>query len=400
MSSIYERLGVPTLINATGPATRLSGSLLPSEVTEAMKEASQYCVDMTELQARASQIIAEITGAEAGYVTSGATAALLLGTAACVAGLDPSRMSQLPDTRGMKNEVIMVRSQRNSYDHAVRSVGIRLIEVGLPDRFSGAGVRDAEAWEIADAITERTAAVYYVATPRALPSLEEVVQVCQSTDVPVLVDAAGQLPPVSNLRKFIAQGADLVAFSGGKAIRGPQSTGILCGRKDLISSVALQHLDLDVVDELWQPSDRLIDRGQLPGIPHNGIGRPCKVGKEEIVGLLAALRLFVDQDPGIRRAEWMRLLEALVESAGVLDRGELFLIEQPDGSEVPQVELKLRENADLSAMTLLRALQESRPSIHANPSRVREEILIFLPQCLRDEDPAIIGQRLHSLLSQ
>ena len=400
MSSIYERLGVPTLINATGPATRLSGSLLPAEVTEAMKEASQYCVDMTELQARASQIIAEITGAEAGYVTSGAAAALLLGTAACVAGLDPSRMSQLPDTRGMKNEVIMVRSQRNSYDHAVRSVGIRLIEVGLPDRFSGAGVRDAEAWEIADAITERTAAVYYVATPRALPSLEEVVQVCQSTDVPILVDAAGQLPPVSNLRKFIAQGADLVAFSGGKAIRGPQSTGILCGRKDLISSVALQHLDLDVVDELWQPSDRLIDRGQLPGIPHNGIGRPCKVGKEEIVGLLAALRLFVDQDPGIRRAEWMRLLEALVESAGVLDRGELFLIEQPDGSEVPQVELKLRENADLSAMTLLRALQESRPSIHANPSRVREEILIFSPQCLRDEDPAIIGQRLHSLLSQ
>ena len=400
MSSIYERLGVPTLINATGPATRLSGSLLAAEVTEAMKEASQYCVDMTELQGRASQIIAEITEAEAGYVTSGAAAALLLGTAACVAGLDPSRMSQLPDTRGMKNEVIMVRSQRNSYDHAVRSVGIRLVEVGLPDRFSGAGVRDAEAWEIADAITERTAAVYYVATLRALPSLEEVVQVCQSREVPVLVDAAGQLPPASNLRKFVAQGADLVAFSGGKAIRGPQSTGILCGRKGLISSAALQHLDLDVVDELWQPSDHLIDRSQLPDIPHNGIGRPCKVGKEEIVGLLTALRLFVDQDPGTRRAEWMRLLEALVESAGVLDRGELLLIEQPDGSEVPQVELRLQENADLSAMTLLRGLQESRPSIQANPSRVREGILIFSPQCLRDEDPAIIGQRLHSLLSQ
>ncbi len=400
MSSIYERLGVPTLINATGPATRLSGSLLPVEVTEAMKEASQYCVDMTELQARASQIIAEITGAEAGYVTSGAAAALLLGTAACVAGLDPSRMSQLPDTRGMKNEVIIVRSQRNSYDHAVRSVGIRLVEVGLPDRFSGAGIRDAEAWEIADAINERTAAVYYVATPRALPSLDEVVQVCRSKEVPVLVDAAGQLPPVSNLRKFIAQGADLVAFSGGKAIRGPQSTGILCGRKDLISSAALQHLDLDVVDELWQPSVHLIDRDQLPGIPHNGIGRPCKVGKEEIVGLLTALRLFVDQDPGTRGADWMRLLETLVESAGVLDRGELSLIEQPEGAEVPQVELKLREDTGLSAMALLRDLQESQPSIQANPSRVREGILIFSPQCLRDEDPAIIGERLRSLLSQ
>jgi len=365
-----------------------------------MKEASQYCVDMTELQARASQIIAEITGAEAGYVTSGAAAALLLGTAACVAGLDPSRMSQLPDTRGMKNEVIIVRSQRNSYDHAVRSVGIRLIEVGLPDRFSGAGVRDAEAWEIADAITERTAAVYYVATLRALPLLEEVVQVCRSREVPVLVDAAGQLPPASNLKKFIDQGADLVAFSGGKAIRGPQSTGILCGRKDFISSAALQHMDLDVVDELWQPSDHLIDRGQLPGIPHNGIGRPCKVGKEEIVGLLTAIRLFVDQDPAIRKAEWMRLLGALVESAGVLGRGELSLVEQPEGSEVPQVELKLLQDEGFSAMSLLRVLQESRPSIQANPSRVREGILIFSPQCLRDEDPAIIGQRLRALLSK
>lgn len=400
MSSVYERLGVPTLINATGPATRLSGSLLPAEVTEAMQEASQYCVDMTELQARASQIIAETTGAEAGYVTSGAAAALLLGTAACVAGLDPSCMSRLPDTRGMKNEVIIVRSQRNSYDHAVRSVGICLIEVGLPDRFSGAGCRDAEPWEINDAITERTAAVYYVATLRALPSLEEVVQVCRAREVPVLVDAAGQLPPASNLKKFIDQGADLVAFSGGKAIRGPQSTGILCGRKDLISSAALQHLDLDVVDELWQPSDHLIDRGKLSGIPHNGIGRPCKVGKEGIVGLLTALRLFVDQDPAIRKAEWMRLLGTLVEAAGVLGWGELSLVEQLEGSEVPQVELKLQQDAGLSAMALLRALQESRPSIQANPSRVREGILIFSPQCLRDEDPSIIGQRLCSLLGK
>ena len=178
-----------------------------------------------------------------------------------------------------------------------------------------------------------------------------------------------------------------------------QSTGILCGRKDLISSAALQHLDLDVVDQLWQPSDHLIDRGQLSGIPHNGIGRPCKVGKEEIVGLLTALRLFVDQDPAIRRAEWMRLLEALVRSAGVLGRGELSLVEQPEGSEVPQVELKLQDDANLSAMALLRTLQESRPSIQANPSRVREGVLIFSPQCLRDEDPVLIGQRLHSLLS-
>lgn len=399
MSSIYDRLGVPTLINASGPATRLSGSLLPPEVVEAMVEASQYCVDMTELQARACQLIAEITRAEAGYVTSGASAALLLGTAACVTGLDPSLMGRLPDVRGMKNEVIIARSQRNSYDHAVRSVGINLVEVGIPDRFSGAGIRDAEAWEIADAITEKTAAVYYVATPRALPLLEEVVQVCRSHQVPVLVDAAGQLPPASNLRKFIAQGADLVAFSGGKAIRGPQSTGILCGRQDLISSAALQHLDLDVLDELWNPPQHLIDRDGLSGIPHNGIGRPCKVGKEEIVGLLTALQRFVAEDPEIRRSEWMGLLQSLIDSAGALERGKLTLIENSDGSEVPVVELELVADADFSALSVMRALQESQPSILVSPSRVREGILVFSPQSLREEDPPIIGRRLRLLMS-
>ena len=134
MSNIYEKIGVPIIINAKGPATRLSGGVMPEEVSKAMQEATQYCIDMTELQTRASGIISEITGAEAGYVTSGAAAGLLLGTAACVAGLDPGKMNRLPDTSGMRNEVIVVRSQRNFYVHAVRTVGVKMIEVGLPDR--------------------------------------------------------------------------------------------------------------------------------------------------------------------------------------------------------------------------------------------------------------------------
>src|SRR5689334_18265459 len=190
MANIYDRLGVRTIINASGPATGLSGSIMPPEVAEAMKEASQYCVDIAELQARAGAIIAEITGAEAGYVTSGAAAGLLLGTAACVTGLDPGKMNRLPDTAGMKNEVIIPRSQRNFYDHAVRSVGVKLVEVGIADRFSGAGVRDTEAWEIADAITDNTAAICYVAYPHSLPPLKEVVAVAHTASVPVLVDAA------------------------------------------------------------------------------------------------------------------------------------------------------------------------------------------------------------------
>jgi L-seryl-tRNA(Ser) seleniumtransferase len=163
---VYERLGVRAIINAKGPATRLSGGPMRPEVAAAMAEAAQACVDIAELQARAGEIIARATGAEAGYVTAGAAAGLLLGTAACVTGLDPGRMSRLPDTTGLKNEVVMVRSQRNFYDHAVRTAGVRIVEVGLPDRYAGAGVRDAEPWEIADAITDRTAACRCWSMPR------------------------------------------------------------------------------------------------------------------------------------------------------------------------------------------------------------------------------------------
>ena len=138
---IYDDLGVRTIINAKGPSTRVSGGFLTPEVSRAMAEAATHCVDMAELQAGASRIIADVTGAEAGIVTSGAAAGLLLGTAACIAGLDPGRMARLPDTTGMKNEVVMVRSQRNFYDHAVRATGVRIVEVGLPDRVAGAGDR-------------------------------------------------------------------------------------------------------------------------------------------------------------------------------------------------------------------------------------------------------------------
>ena len=157
MGNIYEQLGVRTIVNAAGPVTRLSGGIMASEVAEAMQEASRFCVDMAELQARAGEAIAEVTGAEAGYVTSGAAAGLMLATAACVTGLDPGKMNRLPDTEGMANEVVVPRSHRTGYDHAIRSVGVKLVEVGISDRFSGAGVRDTEAWEIADAISQKWA---------------------------------------------------------------------------------------------------------------------------------------------------------------------------------------------------------------------------------------------------
>ena len=400
MTHIYERLGIKPIINALGPATRVSGSIMPTEVADAMRDASQYCVDITSLQARASQIISGHTGAEAGYVTSGAAAGLLLGTAACVTGLDPTRMNRLPDTMGMKNRVVMARSHRNFYDHAVRSVGIELVEIGIADRYSGAGVRDAEPWEYAAAIDEHTAAVVYVAYEHTQPDLASVVAVAHEAGVPVIVDAAGQLPPASNLKRFIVEGADLVAYSGGKAIRGPQASGILCGRHDLIEAVALQHLDLDILWDQWNPPVELIDKRHLPGAPHHGIGRPCKVGKEEIVGLLTALDLFVQQDPAARRADWLTLMEQLLSAAGEIRGVELALVNDPKRSEIPVVTAQIDADVcGMSALDVIRRLQDGDPSIQANPTHVRAGGVAFGPMCLKEGEPEIVGRRLREVLS-
>jgi L-seryl-tRNA(Ser) seleniumtransferase len=396
--NIYEELGVRTIINAKGPSTRLSGGVLDAAVAQAMVEASRHCVDIAELQAAASRVIADITGAEAGYVTSGAAAGLFLGTAACVTGLDPGKMNRLPDTTGMKNEVVMVRSQRNFYDHAVRGAGVRIVEVGLPDRFAGAGVRDAEAWEIDHAIGDRTAAVSYVASATARPALAEAVKIAHARGVPVLVDAAAQLPPADNLRRFVAVGADLVAFSGGKAIGGPQASGFLAGRRDLIAAVALQHLDLDFPWELWCPPSELIDKSALPGAPHHGIGRPCKVGKEEIVGLVVALRRFAAADPVERRDRWLALARALVAELDGIPGTTVRLLADRPWREIPQVELALEPEAHGTALALMQALESGSPPVFADPVRLHEDVVVFGTSCLREGDPPVIAARIRGFV--
>jgi D-glucosaminate-6-phosphate ammonia-lyase len=396
MTNIYERLGVRTIINAKGPSTRLSGGRMAPQVIDAMVEASGHCVDMAELHARASEIIAEITGAEAGLVTAGAGAGLLLGTAACVTGLDAGAMNRLPDTTGAADEIVIVRSQRNFYDHLIRAVGVRLIEVGLPDRYAGAGARDAEAWEIADALSDRTAAVHWVAGPNARPRLEQVVEIAHAAGVPVLVDAAAQLPPVENLRRFIDTGADLVTFSGGKAIGGPQASGILCGRRYLIMAAALQNLDLDVFYELWAPPMHFIDKTRLKGLPQHGIGRGCKVGKEEIVGLLTALRLFAEEDGDARRARWLGLMQELTEALADLAHTKVSLL---DHGEVPAVALDLDEaSAGIGALELMKRLEHGALAVFADPSALDQSRILFGPMCLEDGDPGRIAERLRHVL--
>lgn len=397
MENVYERLGVATLINAKGPSTRLSGGLLHAEVVAAMSEASQACVDMAVLQARASEVIVEATGAEAGLVTSGAAAGLLLATAACVTGLDPGRMDRLPDTRGMPDEVVMVRSQRNAYDHAIRTAGVMIVEVGLPDRFAGAGVRDAEAWQLADAIGERTAALVWVAGELARPPLEAMVEVARGAGVPLIVDAAAELPPAANLRRFVAAGADLVVFSGGKAIGGPQASGILAGRRDLITAAALQQLDLDVQLDEWDPPRTLIDMSKIRGLPQNGIGRPCKVGKEEIVGLLVALRRFQTESDEVRTATWQNRALSLQAAIGDVFDASVRVVGE---GLVPKVEVAFTVDGPFRAVDLARRLRTGRPPIHADGSDTAAGRVVFDPSCLRDDDVAIVGAAVQTAVGR
>lgn len=395
--TLFDDLGVPRIINAYGTNTRLSAGMMEPEVVAAMVQASRVTLEMHVLQAAASRVIAGATGAEAGIVTSGASAALLLGAAACMARLDPGAMNRLPDTTGLPDEFIVVRSQRNMYDRALVVAGGRIVEVGIPDRLSGPGVRDAAPWEIAEAITPRTAAIYHLAGAASEPPLPAVVRVAHEHKIPVLVDAAAQLPPATNLRRFLSEGADLVCFSGGKAMGGPQASGILAGRRDLVSSALLQMLDLDLPDSEFVAPPEFAPLAQLRGLPHHGVGRSCKVGKEEIVGLITALRRFVDDEPAERTARWMARLDAVAEAAGEIPGVTTEL--RPDGAK-PGLPLLLLHCQDGFAAGLAEArLRARRPAVHVDASRVRAGILAINPIALDDRDLAALGVALRECFS-
>ena len=300
----------------------------------------------------------------------------------------------------MRDEAVVVRSQRNFYDHAVRAAGAHLVEVGLSDRFSGAGVRDAEAWEIDDAIGERTACVFYVAQPSSRPSLAAVAEVAHAKGVPVLVDAASQLPPTQNLRRFLEEGADLVSISGGKAILGPQGSGILCGRRDLVASALLQNLDHDLFFEQWRPPPALFSGLNLRGLPHHGIGRSCKVGKEQIVALLIALGLFVEEDIGERNQRCLgRLKDIEADLEPEIARG-VRIEECANGAE-PRLVLEVASRPHgPSAFDLVIALQDGSPAVHVDPSLVDDGRVVLRALCLKEGDAPVIARRVNEVLAR
>ncbi len=394
---IYARLGVSKRINGAGLLTRLGGSLMSPEVLEAMREAAGAFVDMAELQTRASAIIARHTGAEAGIVTGGAAAGLTLATAACITGADVSRMERLPETEGMPNEVVMFRAHRTGYDHAIRAAGARIIEIGFNDRSVGSGVRGLEMWEIEAAITARTAAIAYAANPTNQPPLDAVCEVARRHGLPVIVDAAAQLPPKANLRRFIGEGASLVVYSGGKAIRGPQGSGILCGRKALVAAALIQNLDMDILIETWTPPPDLLDVYFKERLPHHGLGRGFKVDKESIVGLLIALERFADADDGADNAKREEQLRRLADQIANLQGITTRIAGANETKRYPLLELHFDEAIlQLSVAEISRRLQ--RQSVHLGERRLPESILLVDPSGLRlGDEQAIVRAILTAL---
>ena len=374
---VYEDLGVKTIINGWGNATLTGGSIMRPEVLESMEEASRSYVWLPDLLEKAGNRVAELAGVEAAYITSGAAAGIAISVAACMAGTDHDKMLQLPDTRGMKDEVIVQASQIGGYDNMIEIAGGKVVAVG--------DEHGTDREQLEAAFSEQTVAVVHFfayASAGDVP-LEQVIETAHERGVPVIVDAAAEFPPYPVLRRFIDMGADLAIFSGGKGLRGPQCTGLVLGRKDLIEACAVQ------------------------ASPNHGVGRPTKVGKEEIVGLVRSLELYstesVQQEDRtswdercahmsseISRVPGVRAYTELVGPTYLPGRSGVT----PEGIPVTQV----RWDASVIPMTPDEAAQELYEGSTGIKVGADEDGLTISPHTLQDGEERIVAQRVAQVL--
>jgi len=335
-----EELGATPIINAATTFTAIGGSIMPPDVLDAMRGAAGSFVDLHEAHQLVGARLAELTRNDAAYVTSGCAAAIVLGILACRTGGEPEAIGRLLDGQGFPDEVLMHAAHRIPYDPAVQLAGARVRSVG--------NVLQTFPWELEAAIGERTAAVLYIAgthlPPGALP-LRQVVAIAHARGVPVLVDAAAQLPPVDNLWRFTREeGADLALFSGGKALRGPQASGLMVGREELVVAA------------------------RAHGAPHQRLARAMKVGKEELAGLLAAVSRYVALDHDAQRREW----DATVErwQRALIQPGVTATIEGHNeaGQPVPRVRVEVDPQAlGRTGASIVEELRAGRPRIDVLP---------------------------------
>ena len=368
--SILNSLGITSVISASGTVTRYGGSRLRSEIMDAMLKASNTMVNIDDLNRVAGKVVAKYTGAEAGLVTSGAAGGLVLQAAAVIAGKDPAKMKKLPNTEGMKNEIIIHKSHRFPYDQCYLSVGAKFVEIG--------DGRRCNQWELESAFTNQTAAVAYLFSPfitrRALP-FRDVCEIAHQRDVPVIVDAASYTPPRANLTRFISEGADMVIYSGGKGVRGPQGTGILCGRADLIEAAYAN------------------------ASPHQFIGRGMKVAKEEIIGLVKALEIFVNEDEGLENQEYRRMSERAVDALIEIPGISAEVVHDEYDYLIPMALITFKENWEgKSRDEIWNLMIEEDPPIYLSDLGDPDTLAID-PFNLTELELEIVIERMHEIMT-
>jgi L-seryl-tRNA(Ser) seleniumtransferase len=366
-SGVYESLGLKPVINATGTFTDLGGSIMPPDVVAAWADAARHFVDMVELQDRVGERIAELVGAEAAMVTTGAAGALLLGTAAALTRGDRKLIARLPDTAGMKNEVILQKSHHTCYDNQLTDVGVNLVDVQTTA-------------DVEKAINDRTALLFFMNIAEADGKIgrEQWVELARKHKVPTLLDAAADTPPVTRLSEYTNMGFDLVAFSGGKAIRGPNDTGMLLGRKDLIEAA------------------------KRNASPHEGtIGRMMKVGKEDMIALVVAVERFVKLDHEAEWREFERRLGVIEKAIKDIPTVECERIVPAIANHVPHLVIDWDpRRLKISREQMSRALAAGDPPIRIGrvPGTGTKGILISV-LTLQDGEERIVAARLAEVLT-
>jgi len=360
----FRELGVRPFINASGTYTAMTASLMPPEVMDAINYASRQYVMLDDLHDRVAERIAKLVRAEAAMVTSGAASALTLGTAGVLTGADRQKISDLPDLAHMKSEVIIQKAHRFGYDRALRNCGVRLVEVETRE-------------DLERAVNDKTAMMLFYNNNNKegrIPD-REFTELGRKHGVPTMNDAAADVPPLENLWKYTEMGFDLVAFSGGKGIRGPQSAGLLLGKKPLIAAA------------------------RMNGSPNgNAIGRGMKVNKEEMVGMLAALELFVAKDHAKEGREFERRAEVIRASAASVTgvKAEVFVPEV--ANHVPHVRVTWgAAPKPLKAADVVRAMLEGEPSIAI---RAEGESLVVGVWMMQPGEEKIVARRLRQELDR
>ncbi len=378
--NVYTRLGVKTVINCRGTWTYLSGSLEFPEVQAAERSASEHFVNMFELQHAASRRLAELTGAEAGMVTSGAAGAMASATAACMAGSESKYIWQLPDTTGLKHEVIMMGG-RSAFDNAIRLTGAKLVLAQTPQ-------------ELANAINPNTAMIY---TTHLDDGLRAELAVAKKYKIPMLLDDAAGIPPIENIKLYAQMGIDMYTFSGGKGLRGPQCSGLLLGRKDLIEAAMLN-------TSPWE----------------GAVCRAMKVGKEEIIGLLTAVETWLKTDLSALNREWNARVERIAKLVATVPGVETNISIPTDGNRYPTLHIswdeeawgfsvkdcvqKLRagdpviEVAGADNPSIVTAVREGNPKKNDKPSKERRK-LELVSSTIQPNEAILVGQRIRELLA-